>query len=60
VLNGNANSGAGTMMALSRINLHLVAERYAFEAEVSRGAVGAALLTAYGSGDGKLVIGQSM
>ena len=33
--------------------VHLVAERYAFEAEVRRGAVGAALLTAAGSGDGK-------
>jgi len=39
--------------------VHLVAERYAFEAEVRRGAVGAALMTAYGSGDGTLVIGQS-
>jgi hypothetical protein len=39
--------------------VHLVAERYAFEAEVRRGAVGAALMTAAGSGDGKLVIGQS-
>ena len=36
--------------------VHLVAERYAFEAEVRRGAVGAALMTAYGSGDGKLVV----
>ena len=39
--------------------VHLVAERYAFEAEVRRGAVGAALMTAMGSGDGRIVLGQS-
>jgi hypothetical protein len=39
--------------------VHLVAERYAFEAQERRGSVGAALMMAYGSGDGKLVIGQS-
>ena len=39
--------------------VHLISQRYAFAAEVRRGAVGAALLTAYGKGDGMVMIGQS-
>ena len=39
--------------------VHLVSQRYAFAAEVRRGAGGAVLLSASGKGDGMVMIGQS-